>query len=101
MGVGRLWFVLPGLLPTLLVMSAAAFGLAVLSAVAGSVGPLTAPFAARTVALVDHTKFAKRALHRLVELSTLDRVLVDSATSSAVVSGLRARGNPSRRCRRP
>ncbi|GAA1228353.1 DeoR/GlpR family DNA-binding transcription regulator [Pseudonocardia alaniniphila] len=48
--------------------------------------------AARTVALVDHTKFAKRALHRLVELSTLDRVLVDSATPSAVVSGLRARG---------
>lgn len=47
---------------------------------------------ARTVALVDHTKFAKRALHRLVPLADIDRVLVDSATSPDMVSTLRARG---------
>jgi DeoR/GlpR family transcriptional regulator of sugar metabolism len=47
---------------------------------------------ARTVVLVDHTKFTKRALHRLVDLAATDRVLVDSATTAAVVSGLRGRG---------
>lgn len=48
--------------------------------------------AKRTVALVDHTKFARRALHRLTDLAALDRVLVDAATPAAVVAQLRARG---------
>lgn len=47
--------------------------------------------AARTVAMVDHTKFARRALHRLVDLATLDRVVVDDGTAAAVVEGLRRR----------
>ena len=48
---------------------------------------------ARTVALVDHTKFTKRALHRLVELAALERVFVDAATLPEVVDGLRRRGS--------
>jgi DeoR/GlpR family transcriptional regulator of sugar metabolism len=47
--------------------------------------------AARTVVMVDHTKFARRALHRLVDLATLDRVVVDESTAPAVVQGLRRR----------
>lgn len=47
--------------------------------------------AARTVALVDHTKFTRRALHRLVDLADVDRVLVDEGTAPAVVDGLRRR----------
>ena len=47
--------------------------------------------AARTVALVDHTKFGKRALHRLVDLADLDRVVVDPATPPQVVRDLARR----------
>lgn len=47
---------------------------------------------ARTVALIDHTKFARRALHRLVDLADLDRVLIDDGVSGLVVERLRARG---------
>ena len=48
--------------------------------------------AARTVAMVDHTKFVRRALHRLVDLATLDRVVVDDGTAGSVLNGLRRRG---------
>ena len=48
--------------------------------------------AARSVALVDHTKFDRRALHRLVGLRELDRVVVDDATPEPVVRRERARG---------
>jgi DeoR/GlpR family transcriptional regulator of sugar metabolism len=48
--------------------------------------------AARSVALVDHTKFDRRALHRLVGLGQLDRVVVDDATPEQVVRRERARG---------
>jgi DeoR/GlpR family transcriptional regulator of sugar metabolism len=47
--------------------------------------------AARTVALVDHTKFGRRALHRLVGLPDLDRVVVDPDTPPHVVADLRRR----------
>lgn len=47
---------------------------------------------ARTIALVDHTKFGRRALHRLVDLAELDRVIVDDATAPAVLAELRDRG---------
>ena len=47
--------------------------------------------AARTVALVDHTKFGRRALHRLVDLADLDRVVVDPDTAPAIVRDLRGR----------
>jgi DeoR/GlpR family transcriptional regulator of sugar metabolism len=46
---------------------------------------------ARTVALIDHTKFGRRALHRLVDLADVDRVIVDSGTDGQVVRDLRAR----------
>lgn len=45
--------------------------------------------AARTVVLIDHTKFERRALHRLVDLATVDRVVVDDRTAPAVVEELR------------
>ena len=45
----------------------------------------------RTVAPVDHTKFARRALHRLVDLAELDRVVVDPDTSQQVVRDLTRR----------
>ena len=47
--------------------------------------------AARTVALVDHTKFGARALHRLVDLADLDRVVVSPAPPPQIV---RARAAP-------
>ena len=47
---------------------------------------------ARTVAMVDHTKFARRALHRLVDLATVDRVVVDDGTSTEIIADLRERG---------
>jgi DeoR/GlpR family transcriptional regulator of sugar metabolism len=50
--------------------------------------------AGRTVALLDHTKFARRALHRLVDLAELDRVVVDPATPQDVVRDLRRRSVP-------
>ena len=50
--------------------------------------------AGRTVALLDHTKFARRALHRLVDLAELDRVVVDPDTPQEVVSDLRRRSVP-------
>ena len=46
---------------------------------------------ARTVALIDHTKFGRRALHRLVDLADVDRVIVDAGTDEQVVRDLRAR----------
>ncbi|WP_410626706.1 DeoR/GlpR family DNA-binding transcription regulator [Amycolatopsis sp. cmx-8-4] len=46
----------------------------------------------RTVALIDHTKFGRRALHRLVDLPTIDRVIVDDETPSNVLTDLRRRG---------
>jgi DeoR/GlpR family transcriptional regulator of sugar metabolism len=48
--------------------------------------------AARSVALIDHTKFDRRALHRLVNLADLHRVVVDDATPDQVVRRERARG---------
>jgi len=50
--------------------------------------------AARTVALVDHTKFGRRALHRLVDLAELDRVVVDADTDDSVLRDLRGRSVP-------
>lgn len=47
---------------------------------------------ARTVAMVDHTKFGRRALHRLVDMAELDRVVVDGGTAPAVLRDLRGRG---------
>jgi DeoR/GlpR family transcriptional regulator of sugar metabolism len=47
--------------------------------------------AERTVALVDHTKFARRALHRLVDLAELDRVVVDPDTPQQVLRDLTRR----------
>lgn len=44
--------------------------------------------AARTVAMVDHTKFGRRALHRLVDLVDVDRLVVDPDTRPEVVRGL-------------
>lgn len=49
---------------------------------------------ARTVALVDHTKFGRRALHRLVDMAELDRVVVDGGTAPEVLRDLRGRGVP-------
>jgi DeoR/GlpR family transcriptional regulator of sugar metabolism len=46
---------------------------------------------ARTVALIDHTKFGRRALHRLVDLADVDRVIVDSGTDEQVLRDLRVR----------
>lgn len=48
--------------------------------------------AARTVAMIDHTKFGRRALHRMVGLAEIDRVVVDAATTDVVLADLRARG---------
>ena len=48
--------------------------------------------ATRTVALIDHTKFDRRAQHRLVGIADLDRVVVDDGTPELTVRGLRARG---------
>ncbi|WP_216355913.1 DeoR/GlpR family DNA-binding transcription regulator [Streptomyces sp. MP131-18] len=48
--------------------------------------------AARTVAMIDHTKFDRRAPHRLVGIAELDRVVVDGGTPSRTVLELRARG---------
>jgi DeoR/GlpR family transcriptional regulator of sugar metabolism len=47
--------------------------------------------AARTVVLVDRTKFARRARHRLVDLATVDRVVVDDGTDPGTVDALRCR----------
>lgn len=49
---------------------------------------------ARTVAMVDHTKFGRRALHRLVDMAELDRVVVDGGTAPEVLRDLRGRGVP-------
>jgi DeoR/GlpR family transcriptional regulator of sugar metabolism len=49
---------------------------------------------ARTVALVDHTKFGRRALHRLVDMAELDCVVVDGGTAPEVLRDLRGRGVP-------
>ncbi|WP_199826272.1 DeoR/GlpR family DNA-binding transcription regulator [Streptomyces sp. SBT349] len=48
--------------------------------------------AARSVALIDHTKFDRRAPHRLVGVAGLDRVVVDGGTPFQTVRDLRARG---------
>jgi DeoR/GlpR family transcriptional regulator of sugar metabolism len=42
--------------------------------------------------LVDHTKFARRALHRFVDLADVDRVVVDPGTPPGIVDDLAARG---------
>jgi DeoR/GlpR family transcriptional regulator of sugar metabolism len=48
--------------------------------------------AARRILLADHTKFGKRALHSLAQLSEFDLVIVDSATDPAHLARLRAQG---------
>lgn len=48
--------------------------------------------AATKILLVDHTKFEKRALHRLVHLSAFDIVIVDSLTSEEHITRLRGQG---------
>lgn len=48
--------------------------------------------AARSVLLVDHTKFAKRGLHELAPLTRFDTVVVDGGTSAADLADLRERG---------
>lgn len=48
--------------------------------------------AARSVLLVDHTKFEKRGLHELAPLTRFDTVVVDAATSRADLADLRDRG---------
>ncbi len=45
--------------------------------------------AKRSILALDHTKFARRALHEVVPISRFDTVIVDSATSSEIVAGLR------------
>ena len=49
---------------------------------------------ARTVALIDHTKFGRRALHRLVDLADVDRLVVDPGTPPEIVDDLAARSVP-------
>lgn len=48
--------------------------------------------AARTIALVDHTKFDRRALHVVAPLQDFDVVVVDRGTSPALVARLRDDG---------
>lgn len=48
--------------------------------------------AARSVALVDHTKFERRALHHVASLRDFDVVVVDRATPSEIVEHLREEG---------
>ncbi|MGW8848939.1 DeoR/GlpR family DNA-binding transcription regulator [Streptomyces xiamenensis] len=48
--------------------------------------------ASRTVALIDHSKFDRRAPHRLAALAEVDRVVVDGGTAPRTVRELRARG---------
>lgn len=47
---------------------------------------------ATRILLVDHTKFEKRALHALAELTEYDIVLVDYLTSSEHITRMRAKG---------
>ena len=44
---------------------------------------------ARSILLVDHTKFERRALHEVVPVSRFDTVVVDAATNPAIVAQLR------------
>jgi DeoR/GlpR family transcriptional regulator of sugar metabolism len=44
------------------------------------------------ILLADHSKFAKRALHRVVGRDAFDRVIVDGDTDPAIVERLRAAG---------
>lgn len=46
----------------------------------------------RRILLVDHTKFEKRALHRLAPLTEFDVVIVDADTASADVERMRSQG---------
>lgn len=48
--------------------------------------------AATRLLLVDHTKFARRALHALAPLADFDRVLVDALTTEHDRADLRSRG---------
>ncbi|MET8468464.1 DeoR/GlpR family DNA-binding transcription regulator [Streptomyces sp. NPDC006422] len=48
--------------------------------------------AQRKILLVDHTKFQKRALHRVVPLSDFDLVIVDDRISGAELEALREDG---------
>lgn len=46
------------------------------------------------VLLVDHTKFARNAIHQLGKLHEFDLVITDERTASATVRSLRAAGTP-------
>ena len=46
----------------------------------------------RRVLLADHTKFERRALHRLVSLDIFDLVLLDEGTPAAAVQRLADHG---------
>jgi DeoR/GlpR family transcriptional regulator of sugar metabolism len=48
--------------------------------------------AARRILLVDHTKFGRRALHRLLPLDAFDLVIVDDGAPADLVDDLRTRG---------
>lgn len=48
--------------------------------------------ASRSLLLVDHTKFTRRALHALAPLTAFDEVIVDAATPEEVRRDLRDRG---------
>ncbi len=48
--------------------------------------------AARTVLLIDHSKFAKRGLHRLAALTDFDLVVVDAGADQGLVRQLRGDG---------
>ncbi|QOR72545.1 DeoR/GlpR transcriptional regulator [Ruania alkalisoli] len=47
---------------------------------------------ARSVALIDHTKFRRRALHEVAPLTAFDTVVTDSGTSPEVLERLREGG---------
>ena len=48
--------------------------------------------AGRRVLMIDHTKFAKQAIHRLAPLTDFDIVLIDRGTDPRDVEGLRDQG---------
>ncbi|UFU06908.1 DeoR/GlpR family DNA-binding transcription regulator [Ruania halotolerans] len=47
---------------------------------------------ARSVALIDHTKFRRRALHEVAPLTAFDAVITDGATPQEVLDDLRQAG---------
>lgn len=50
--------------------------------------------AARRILLVDHTKFEKRALYKVADLTEFDQVIVDSETREEEIDRLRGKGVP-------